>query len=98
MMMYAVIFRAEIAQLDEEYSVMAAKMRDLAIQEYGCREFTAVTEGHSEIAISYWDSEDQIRAWKENAEHLVAQRKGRAQWYVSYKVQIVEVVREYSAG
>ncbi len=96
--MYAVIFRAEIAQLDEEYSVMAAKMRDLAIQEYGCREFTAVTEGHSEIAISYWDSEDQIRAWKENAEHLVAQRKGRAQWYVSYKVQIVEVVREYSAG
>ncbi|MBQ0757521.1 MAG: antibiotic biosynthesis monooxygenase [Amphritea sp.] len=96
--MFAVIFRAEIAQLDEEYSVMAAKMRDLAMQEYGCREFTAVTEGNSEIAISYWDSQDQIRAWKENAEHLVAQRKGRAQWYVSYKVQIVEVVREYSAG
>ncbi|WP_290705743.1 antibiotic biosynthesis monooxygenase [Amphritea sp.] len=98
MMMFAVIFRAEIAQLDEEYSVMAARMRDLAMQEYGCREFTAVTEGNSEIAISYWDSQDQIRAWKENAEHLVAQRKGRAQWYVSYKVQIVEVVREYSAG
>ncbi len=96
--MFAVIFRAEIAQLDEEYSVMAARMRDLAMQEYGCREFTAVTEGNSEIAISYWDSQDQIRAWKENAEHLVAQRKGRAQWYVSYKVQIVEVVREYSAG
>ncbi len=92
--MFAVIFRAEIAQLDEEYSVMAARMRDLAMQEYGCREFTAVTEGNSEIAISYWDSQDQIRAWKENAEHLVAQRKGRAQWYVSYKVQIVEVVRE----
>lgn len=96
--MFAVIFRAEIAQLDEEYSEMAAKMRDLAIQEYGCREFTAVTEGNSEIAISYWDSQEQIRAWKENAEHLVAQRKGRAQWYISYKVQVVEVVREYSAG
>lgn len=97
-MMYAVIFRAEVAQLDEEYSVMAAKMRDLAMQDYGCREFTAVTEGSTEIAISYWDSQEQIRAWKENAEHLAAQEKGRNRWYASYKVQIVEVVREYSAG
>ncbi|WP_299199875.1 antibiotic biosynthesis monooxygenase [uncultured Amphritea sp.] len=95
--MYAVIFRAEIAQLDEEYSQMAARMRELALQEYGCLEFTAVVEGANEIAISYWDSMEQIRAWKENAEHLAAQAKGRSQWYRSYRVQIVEVVREYSA-
>ena len=95
--MYAVIFRARIAQLDEEYSAMAARMRDLAIQEYGCLEFTAVTEGDNEIAISYWDSKEQIRAWKENAEHQLAQGKGQTQWYASYSVQVVEVLREYSA-
>ncbi|WP_296059466.1 antibiotic biosynthesis monooxygenase [uncultured Amphritea sp.] len=95
--MYAVIFRAEIARTDEEYSQMAARLRELAIQEYGCLEFTAVTEGNSEIAISYWSSKEQILAWKENAMHLVAQEKGRSQWYSSYRVQIAEVVREYSA-
>ncbi len=95
--MYAVIFRAEIAQLDGEYSEMAAKIRDLALQEYGCREFTAVTEGRSEIAISYWDSLEQISAWKQNAEHRIAQQKGRSLWYSSYRVEVVEVVREYSA-
>ena len=95
--MYAVIFRAEIARLDEEYSQMAARMRELAIQEYGCLEFTSVTEGNSEIAVSYWSSKEQISAWKQNAEHLVAQQKGRSQWYASYRVQVVEVVREYSA-
>jgi len=94
--MYAVIFRAEIARLDEEYSQMAARMRELAIQEYGCLEFTSVTEGNSEIAVSYWSSKEQISAWKQNAEHLVAQQKGRSQWYASYRVQVVEVVREYS--
>ncbi|WP_428035350.1 antibiotic biosynthesis monooxygenase family protein [Amphritea sp.] len=95
--MYAVIFRAEVAQLDEEYSQMATRMRELALQEYGCLEFTAVTEGANEIAISYWDSLEQIRAWKQNAEHLTAQAKGRSHWYSAYRVQIVEVVREYSA-
>lgn len=95
--MYAVIFRAEIARADEEYSQMAARLRELAIQEYGCLEFTAVTEGNSEIAISYWSSKEQILAWKANAMHLVAQEKGRSQWYSSYRVQIAEVVREYSA-
>jgi len=93
--MYAVIFRAEVAQLDDEYGLMAAKMRDLALSEYGCTEFVCVTEGSHEIAISYWDSEAQIVAWKQNPEHILAQELGRSQWYKSYSVQVVEVKREY---
>ena len=96
--MYAVIFRAEVRELDAEYAVIAARMRDLAINEYGCVEFVACTEGNSEIAISYWESEEQIRQWKQNAEHLVAQQKGRAKWYKSYTVEVVEVVRAYRSG
>ena len=33
--MYAVIFRAKIAELDEEYDRVAARMRELALGEYG---------------------------------------------------------------
>ncbi len=95
--MYAVIFKAEIAAIDEEYSAMAARMRDLAIDKYGCVEFTACTEGNHEIAISYWETEAQIKAWKQNVEHLSAQGKGREKWYRSYTVQVVKVVREYSS-
>ncbi len=94
--MYAVIFRAEINELDESYSAMARQMRDLALNEYGCSEFTSVTEGTQEIAISYWRSQEQIRHWKQASEHQEAQRRGRAEWYKSYQVQIVEVIREYS--
>jgi heme-degrading monooxygenase HmoA len=93
--MYAVIFRAEILELDAEYAAMARRMRDLAINQYGCLEFVACTEGNTEIAVSYWESEEQIRQWKQNAEHRVAQEKGRSKWYKSYTVQVVEVVRAY---
>lgn len=95
--MYAVIFRAEIDTLDTEYSSLAERMRELAINEYGCREFISCTEGNEEIAISYWNSEEEIKAWKQNAEHLLAQKAGRSKWYKSYSVQITEIVREYSS-
>ena len=93
--MYAVVFRAEIDERDESYSDMAVRMRDLALDKYGCSEFVSVTEGCQEISISYWKTQEQILAWKQDAEHLVAQESGRSKWYKSYKVQVVEIMREY---
>ena len=94
--MYAVIFRAEINELDDTYSEMATQLRELAITKYGCREFTAVADGNREIAISYWENLDQIELWKQDSEHLVAQEMGRSRWYNSFQVQVVEIVHEYS--
>ena len=93
--MYAVIFNAEIATLDEEYSAALKQMRQLAVEVYGCQEITSHTSGTSELTISYWQTQEQITKWKENTAHLAAQMKGRNKWYKSYKVQIVELVREY---
>lgn len=95
--MYAVIFKAEIKQLDTTYSETAHRMRELAMSNYGCTEFIAVTEGDQEIAISYWESLEQITAWKKDAEHLVAQQQGQSTWYQSYRVQVTEILREYGS-
>ena len=94
--MYAVIFRAEINELDEAYSEMAARMRNLAADKYGCVEFAAVTEGNQEITISYWENQEQIKAWKNDPNHIEAQELGRSKWYKSYQIQIVEIIRDYS--
>ena len=94
--MYAVIFKAQINTLDERYSKTAQRMRELAINKYGCTDFVSVTEGNNEIAISYWKNQEQIKKWKQDSEHLVAQEHGRSTWYKSYKVEVVEVIREYS--
>jgi heme-degrading monooxygenase HmoA len=95
--MYAVIFRARIADLDEQYGKTARRMRQLAMEHYGCREFTSVTENDTEISISWWESEEQIRAWKNDPEHQLAQQLGREKWYHSYSVQIVRITRAYES-
>lgn len=94
--MYAVIFRAKTGVQDEEYLKTVARMRELAVNKYGCLDFVSATEGDQEIAISYWPGEHSIQQWKSDAEHTLAQELGRQKWYESYIVQVVEVKRAYS--
>ena len=93
--MYIVIFRAKIRQFDAEYSATAKRMRELALTEFGCIEFHAVTEGEQEVALSYWPDEASIRAWRAHSEHLEAQRLGKTLWYESYSVEVARVERSY---
>ena len=93
--MYAVIFRATVGELDQEYAEAIERMKKLAFEEYGCLDFVAFTEGDRRIAVSYWSSEKDISNWKNNSEHLSAQKRGVEKWYQSYTVQVVEVRREY---
>ena len=93
--MYAVIFKATINKLNEAYSNTASRMREIAINEYGCSEFVSVTEGDQEISISYWKEQEDIIKWKQDAEHIAAQELGKSEWYKSYQVQVVDIVREY---
>lgn len=94
--MFAVIFTAVTGEQDEEYGRTVARMRELAFANYGCLDFIAVTEGKREIAVSYWESEEDIRRWRSDAEHTLAQELGRARWYESYRVEVVEVRRQYA--
>ncbi|MDH5633276.1 MAG: antibiotic biosynthesis monooxygenase [Gammaproteobacteria bacterium] len=91
--MKAVIFRAQINELDDDYFATAARMRELAMSQYGCVEFHSVCEGDNEVSISYWYTSDQIRQWAADPEHQQAQQKGRDKWYRSYRVEITDILR-----
>ena len=92
--MYAVIFKATVAELDDEYLQTAQRLKDLAFDKYGCQDFVSVTEGNEEIAISYWETGQQIRDWKDDPVHRRAQRMGRDKWYQSFSIEICEVIRK----
>lgn len=92
--MYAVIFKAKIKEITREYSKTAEQLRELAAQS-GCIDITSVLEGNYEITISYWQTMEQIKSWKENPIHSAAQEKGKSMWYESYHVEITEILREY---
>jgi len=59
--MYAVIFKAKLKGSIDHYTRVAARMREIALSMYGCLDFSSVTNEGDEIAISYWENEDQIK-------------------------------------
>ena len=91
---YAVIFTSERTAIDEGYGDTALRMVELARQQPGYLGFESARDGLG-ITISYWESLDAIRNWKQNTEHLLAQKNGREKWYSSYKTRISKVERDY---
>lgn len=95
--MFAVIFKAKVKHLDQAYIDTAKRMRDRALNEFNCVDFIAACEGDQEIAISYWQSEADIAAWRNDSEHQLAQQHGKRDWYSSYEVEVVELRRQYTS-
>jgi len=91
---YAVIFTSKLTKNNEGYSEMAQKMEDLAKKQNGFLGIESVREDVG-ITVSYWESLEAIKTWKQNSEHLIAQQKGREQWYSWYNTRICKVEREY---
>ncbi|HET6348509.1 MAG TPA: antibiotic biosynthesis monooxygenase [Candidatus Krumholzibacteria bacterium] len=48
------------------------------------------------ITVSYWESEEAIKNWREHAEHLVVQRIGRERFYEWYESRVGKVERAVS--
>lgn len=94
--MYIVIFRAEIAELDDEYLSLAPMLRDTALKDFGCIEFTAVSENGFEVALSYWNSQEDIAKWHSHSLHKYAQSMGYKKWYSTVRVEVAEIVRDYT--
>jgi heme-degrading monooxygenase HmoA len=59
-------------------------------------EFQAVSEKNGEVALSYWNSVEDIKAWREQRLHRFAQSLGRTKWYTGVRVEIAALVRSYS--
>ncbi len=91
---YAVIFSSLRAGENEAYATTAARMVELAQQQPG---FLGIESARDTVGItvSYWDSEDAIRAWHANAEHQLAQHEGYRVFYQSFRLRVAKVERDY---
>jgi heme-degrading monooxygenase HmoA len=91
----AVIFTSvRTANGAEDYNATSAQMEELAAQQPGYLGIESAREDIG-ITVSYWRTPADARAWKGVAEHRLAQRRGRAEWYQRYRVRVATVEREY---
>jgi heme-degrading monooxygenase HmoA len=92
---YAVIFTSTRTDGDNGYENTAQAMFDLATKQPGFLGFESARDGLG-ITVSYWDSPESISAWQRNSSHLIAQQRGRAEWYQAFKVRVCRVERDYA--
>ena len=91
---YAVIFSSIRTDVDGEYAATAARMVELAGQQPGFLGVESARDGVG-ITVSYWESEEAIRAWHDQAEHRLAQAAGREKWYAAFQLRVCRVERAY---
>lgn len=91
---YAVIFTSLKTENNEGYENTADKMMELVQQQEGFLGVESARDGIG-ITVSYWRDLESIKKWKLNTDHLMAQRKGKSDWYKSYKTRICKVERDY---
>ena len=91
---YAVIFTSRRNTSADGYDRTALRMLELAAAQPGFLGVESAGED-SGITVSYWQSLEAIKLWKQQDEHLQAQRAGRERWYSDYKTRIALVERDY---
>lgn len=91
---YAVIFTSLRTETDPDYDQTDDHMMQLVKNIPG---FIGVDSARSElgISVSYWRDLESIKEWKNQIDHLIAQRKGKEKWYQQYTVRIALVEKQY---
>ena len=93
---YAVIFSSQRTQADNGYAETADRMEELiaTMPGYLGAESVRGADGFG-ITVAYFDTEENILAWRNHAEHADARRRGREEWYSHFEVRIAKVERAY---
>ncbi len=93
---YAVIFSSLRTPDDQGYEEMANWMVALASQQPG---FLGIESARGQdrfgITVSYWESEEAIKAWRQHLEHKQAQILGIDKWYEHFEIRVTRVERSH---
>jgi heme-degrading monooxygenase HmoA len=95
--MIAVIFEVW-PERREDYLDVAAELRPLLQRIDGfisVERFESITEKGKMLSLSFFRDEDAVQAWRNVAEHRVAQTKGRGGIFRDYRLRIAGVIRDY---
>ena len=96
---YAVLFANTRTDSDKGYEAMAKRMEELVSQQPGFLGLESVRNAEGQgITISYWETEEAIRAWQKNTEHRQAQALGKSTWYQDYTLRVAKVERAYGTS
>ena len=98
--MIAVIFEVyPTKEGKEEYLKIASELRGMTENFDGLisiERFQSLADENKILSLSFWRDEDAVKAWRNVAEHRIAQKKGKTSLFDSYRIRVAEVFRDYT--
>jgi heme-degrading monooxygenase HmoA len=96
--MVITIFRNHLRpEHQNEYAEWAARIHDIAVRMPGFISIKTFTADDGErVSIVEFESEETMRAWREQPDHRQAQELGRKLFYSEYRIQVCRPIRDYS--
>lgn len=97
--MYVALFWGKVRPewQNDEYNAIGMRMFEKASSMPGfvALHKLAVPDGR-ELAIAYFETEEQMRAWYDDPEHRAVETLGRREILDDYTIEILEMTRSYT--
>lgn len=98
--MIVVVFEVTMKEgRQQEYFDIAARLKSELQQIDGfvsVERFESLATAGKYVSISFWRDEAAVRAWKEHAEHRLAQEYGKEEIFSDFRISVAEVARQYT--
>ena len=97
--MYVALFYSQVNPNHDavEYEALGLRMYELASQMPGFVDFKqANLQDGRELAIAYFETEEDMKAWYNHPEHREAQIAGRESILDDYLIEVCEIKRSYT--
>jgi heme-degrading monooxygenase HmoA len=86
-------------EFEAEYWETAGRMAPLAVAVPGYLSHKVfVAQDGERLTLVEYASQDAVREWSRDPEHIKAKKLGRQRFYSKYKVQVCSVVRQHGSN
>ena len=98
--MYAIVFEVwPFAKGRDRYFELAAQLKQILVSQPGfisVERFQSLIDEEKLLSLSFWESEQAIAGWREQIDHIDAQKEGKEKLFKSYRIRVVKIERDYS--
>lgn len=83
----------------DDYFKLGAALKEQLMKVPGfisVERFASVNTEGKFLSLSFWESEDAVRLWRNNLAHRQGQKKGHDALFDNYRISVGTIVREYT--
>lgn len=98
--MVVVVFEVTMKEgRTQEYFDIAARLK-LELEQIdgfiSVERFESLGTPGKYVSVSFWRDEEAVRAWREHAEHRLAQEHGKDEVFADFRISVAHVDRQYT--